>query len=124
MISVYSKSIAFLIATAFGAVIAANTDGDVSVTEWVNVLIAVVGAALVYLVPNLPDGIKAYAKTFVAAIVAGLTVLASALISGGIETNEWLQIGMAILGALGVFIVPNATPSLVHQIRRAADDTL
>lgn len=118
MISTYAKSIASLIAAGIGAIVAANTDNNVSVTEWVNVLITVVGAALVYVVPNLPDGIKGYAKTLIAAITAGATVLSSALISDGISTNEWLQIGVAVLGALGVFIVPNSPVSAVETVAR------
>lgn len=105
MLALYSKSIGYLVAAALTALIA--SDGQVTPTNVVNVALAVLGAAGVYLLPNLPDGARAYTKSLVAAAIAGLTVLGSALITPGITTVEWLQIGVAILAALHVYIAPN-----------------
>jgi flavoprotein len=48
-----------------------------------------------------------YAKFIVAAAIAALTVLASAITDGHITNGEWVQIALAGLGAVGVFVVPN-----------------
>jgi multidrug transporter EmrE-like cation transporter len=48
-----------------------------------------------------------YAKFFVAAGIAGLTVLAAALTDDHVTNAEWIAIGLAVLGALGVWAVPN-----------------
>jgi hypothetical protein len=55
--------------------------------------------------------IPEYAKTVVAAVVAGGTVLASALTDNSISGTEWVGIGLAVLTALGVYVVPNAPKS-------------
>jgi hypothetical protein len=48
-----------------------------------------------------------YAKFIVAAAVAGLTALAAALTDDTVTNAEWVTIGLATLGAVGVFFVPN-----------------
>lgn len=48
-----------------------------------------------------------YAKTWIAAAIAGLTVLASALTDNKITADEWLAIGLAVLGVFGVWATPN-----------------
>lgn len=59
------------------------------------------------------DGMKisAYAKFIVAAIVAGGTALTVALGDNTITTTEGVTVALAILGALGVYVVPNAKPT-------------
>ncbi|MFC6017206.1 hypothetical protein ACFP2T_13440 [Plantactinospora solaniradicis] len=49
-----------------------------------------------------------YAKTIVAAIVAGGTALAVAMGDDTLSTTEGVTIALAVLGALGVYVVPNA----------------
>ena len=48
-----------------------------------------------------------YAKFIVAGLVAGLVTLQSAITDDTITTAEWVAIGLAVLGALGVWAVPN-----------------
>jgi len=48
-----------------------------------------------------------YAKTVAALLVAGLTVLASALTDGYVSTGEGVQIAVAVTTAASVFLVPN-----------------
>jgi len=55
--------------------------------------------------------VSRYAKSIVAAAVAGLTVLAAALTDDTITTAEWVQIAVAVLGAIGVYAVPNRPPA-------------
>ena len=69
------------------------------------------GATVVYIVPNLPGYM--YAKTVVAAITAGLTLLAAYLtddigVDWDLTNPEKLNILLAVGTALGVFLVPNA----------------
>jgi hypothetical protein len=52
-----------------------------------------------------------YAKTVVATVTAGATVLGSALTDNNISGTEWVGIGLAVLTALGVYAVPNAPKS-------------
>lgn len=51
---------------------------------------------------------KTYAKFVVAAVMAGLVALQTALTDGGVSSQEWITIALAVLGALGVAVVPNA----------------
>ncbi|MEU1761661.1 hypothetical protein [Micromonospora sp. NPDC005652] len=52
--------------------------------------------------------IAQYAKTIVAAVVAGATALAVAMGDDTLTTTEGVTIALAILGALGVYAIPNA----------------
>lgn len=49
-----------------------------------------------------------YAKTIVAALLAGAMALQAALSDGGVTNQEWVAIGIAALTALTVYLVPNA----------------
>lgn len=48
-----------------------------------------------------------YAKTIVAAIVAGGTALSVAMGDDVITSTEAVALTLAVLGALGVYVVPN-----------------
>ena len=50
-----------------------------------------------------------YAKFIVAAVSAGLVALTVALTDDKVTAGEWVTIGLAVVGALGVFAVPNKT---------------
>ena len=102
----YAKSIAAVFVTVVGAIVAAQTDNVISNSEWVNVAIAGIGACLVFAAPNVPGAM--YTKSIIAAAMAGLQLLAS-FISDGVTGSEWMQIGIAAAGAVGVFAVPNST---------------
>jgi hypothetical protein len=57
------------------------------------------------------DKIAPYAKAFIAAIVAGLSVLASGFADGGLSWSEGIAAAVAFFVALGaVFSVPNRPP--------------
>lgn len=105
----YAKTLAAVLATVLSAVVAALTgDGAIDVGEWVNVAILAVGAASVFAAPNVPGA--AVTKAVLAVLTAVLT-LAVNLIVGGLDLSEWLQLGVAALGALGVYAVPNGAPT-------------
>lgn len=48
-----------------------------------------------------------YAKFAVAAGIAGLTALAAAITDDHVSNAELVTIGLAVLGAVGVYVVPN-----------------
>lgn len=104
----YAKAIAAVVATVMSGVIAAMTgDATISPTEWISVAIMAAGALAVFTAPNVPG--STVTKMALAVVTAVLT-LAVDLIGGGLDLTEWLQLGMAALGALGVYAVPNAAP--------------
>lgn len=49
-----------------------------------------------------------YAKFVVALVAAGLVALQVALTDGHVTGQEWITIALAVLGAAGVGLVPNA----------------
>lgn len=56
--------------------------------------------------------IGSYAKSIVAAVVAGGTALGTALADDTVTTGEWVGVALAVLGALGIVAaVPNARVS-------------
>ena len=56
------------------------------------------------------QNIAPYAKAIVAALVAGLTVLGTALTDDVVTTAEWVGVAIAVLGGGGLtYAVPNRT---------------
>lgn len=49
-----------------------------------------------------------YAKTIVAAVVAGGVALTVAMGDDTLTATEGISVALAVLGALGVYVVPNA----------------
>lgn len=111
----YAKAIVSILAAGLGILTAALSDGKVSPVEFVNVAIAIVTAVGVYLIPNLPDGPARVAKTIVAFSGAVLTALVTVLgnVAGwdGVAASDWLTVLLAGLGAVGVYVIPNETPT-------------
>lgn len=112
MITLYAKSILYIALTAVMFLITALADDTLSVEELLNLAVAVVGAIVVYAVPNFPSTVGRYAKTIATAVTAGI-ILAISFLTDGITLVEWLQIGVAALAAIGVYIVPNQKPAVV-----------
>lgn len=107
----YAKAILAVVATLIsGAVVALTGDGIISNVEWINIAIAGAGACAVFAAPNVPHAM--FTKTILAALTAALTLLVS-FISDGVSTSEWLQIAVAILGALTIYAVPNKTTEMM-----------
>jgi len=107
----YTKYLAQIVAVILAAIAAALVDGLITPDEAVNLALLSVGAVATYLVPNLEAGVGRYAKLIIAAVTAGLTLLASS-ITDGVTLAEWLMIGAAVLGAFTTYALPNA-PELV-----------
>lgn len=109
MITTYAKSIVYIALTAVMFLITALTDDTLTVEEILNLAVAVIGAVVVYAVPNFSSTVGRYAKTIATAVTAGI-LLAISFLTDGISLVEWMQIGVAALAAIGVYIVPNKTP--------------
>jgi hypothetical protein len=101
----YSKAGAAVVATILSAIVAAMTgDNSIDAVEWINVAISGVGALAVFAGPNVPGSTITKA---VLAVLSAVLVLLVNLIADGITISEWMQLGVAALGALGVWAVPN-----------------
>jgi len=101
----YGKLAAIVLATVLSAVLAVVTAGGaLTAVVWVNAALLGVGSVAVFLKSNTVAW--PYAKTAVAVATAVLTVVASALLTGGITTPVVLQIVLAALGAVGVYATP------------------
>lgn len=107
----YAKALAAVAVTILTAILPfLSQHNTLTQAEWVNVVIVGAGAVIVYVAPNLPGSWSAYTKSILAAVVAGATVLASVIGSGGVQavpSVEWVQVILAFVSALGVYAVPN-----------------
>lgn len=102
----YGKSITYVALAAVTFLVTALTDDTLSMEEFLNLGVVILGAVGVYVIPNSPEGVARFLKTGVTAATAALVAILSFL-TDGISTTEWLQIGIATLAAVGVYIVPN-----------------
>jgi hypothetical protein len=56
-----------------------------------------------------------YAKTIVAGVIAGATALTVAMGDDVLTVTEGITVALAILGAFGVYVVPNAKDTTVEM---------
>src|ERR1700755_233045 len=115
----YGKSIAMGLAAVVMAGVTAYraVAGDgVTASEWVAVVLAVMGAANVWAAVNVPAIVKA--KTLIAALFVVGQVLQTS-ITGGISADEWLLMVLQFLGALGVVAAPSRTTASAAAINAA-----
>jgi peptidoglycan biosynthesis protein MviN/MurJ (putative lipid II flippase) len=112
----YAKTLVALLTAVLAAVLPALTnhagllpDGHLGASGVANIVVLGAAAVQVFSAPNTPGW--RWAKTIAAAVAAGGVVLISALTDADVGAAEWVQIGMAVLGALGVYAVPNALTS-------------
>lgn len=107
----FGKAIAAVLVLALVALRAKlSGDNNIEADEWVAVATVAVGALGTYLVPLAPE--MRWGKTAVFALLAALDVLA-VVILGGIEPGEWIDIVIAIGGALGVAVMPAVSDNAV-----------
>ena len=110
----YAKALAALVAAVLSGVAAALTgDSVIDITEWLNVIILGVGVLTTFVGPNVPGAV--YTKSILAGLSAVL-VLAVNLVGEGIDMAEWIQLGIAFVGALGVLAVPNGPAAPAHVV--------
>lgn len=103
----YGKAwVAIVAAVLISAQVAVGGDGRIGADEWVQIAIAFTAAVGVYMVP-LTTKYK-WTKTAVAFVLAVLQALATVLLSGW-ESNDWITLAIAGVGALGVLLAPAIT---------------
>lgn len=102
----YAKAYAAAFAAILGVVIPAlYGDSQLTVGDWVNVILLACGAVQVFNASNLYGW--EYAK-FIASVVSAAGVAVSSAISDDVVTRvEWIQIVTAALGAFAVYRIPN-----------------
>lgn len=105
----YWKLIVYVLTAVVGGVSVDLFDWHgLSGAEWANIAVAAITAASVWFTRNSPT--QPWAKTVVAVIGAGVTVLTSAWSDSRLDTTEIQQIILAVLGALAVGTVANVPP--------------
>lgn len=108
----YLKFAAALAGTVATVLVSSLSDGHVSAAEWVQVAISAATAAGVWTAANVPS--LTWAKAAIAAVLAGLNLLVTYLV-GGVTVVEWINIGLAVAGALGVYAIPNRGSSVAGK---------
>lgn len=121
MWSTYGKSVAAVVVTvllALQKIVVPGHDHWVASDTW-TLIVAGLGAILVWIVPNLSAGVAAFAKQFVAAATA-VSVLALQY-GGSFHGGEWITAALVVAGALGISVAPHAsTGPDPLALRRAA----
>lgn len=103
----YGKGwIAFLYAIAVVIIPLVSGDHHVDPAEGLIIALAVGNNLLVLIIPNKAS-FKG-AKTLINAALAGVAV-AQVVIVGGVSADDWLLIGAAVIGALGVAVAPSVS---------------
>ncbi len=103
--STHGKAIvAFLYAVAVAALPQLTGDRHVEPAEAAAIAIAITTAVATYLVPLAPS--SPWVKTGVAAVLAGLQVVATVILDGALDSNDILLVAATVLGTLGIAVAP------------------
>lgn len=102
----YAKALVALLFAAATFAASALTDGVISDVEWIEIAIAGLTAGAVWITANAPG--YSYAKTAIAAALAGLNFLVGA-VTDGMTGAEWINLGLAVGAVIFVWAVPNGT---------------
>jgi len=101
--STYGKSLWAAAAMVVTVVHTSLSDGHVSTVEWLQIIISVFTAALVYLLPEHPQWTGV--KTVVGVALAGLNAVVTLVVSGN-WSGRWTELALAALTALLVGAAP------------------
>jgi hypothetical protein len=107
----YGKAIVAVVIAGLTVLASALTDDRVDAAEGIQIATAVTAALGVFLVPVVPSW--PWAKTTVAVLLAALST-AGALIVGGLNGTEWVNV---ILAGLGVVMVGASPARSTGQVR-------
>ncbi len=104
------KAWTHLIGTVLSFILLATVVGSdggtgITVEEWAQVVVMGLGVVPIYLIPN--TRYQGVAKGVIAGFVA-IVALVPALLTGGIDGPEWIQLVLAFGTAAGVLVVPNS----------------
>ena len=108
----YAKMLLAVLVTVLTALVPMLALGHLSTANLLNVALIGVGALFVFAAPNVPGA--QYTKFVLAILAAGLTALVTFVGAAGtvqgVTPSQWIQVVIAVAGAVGVFAIPNATP--------------
>ena len=96
-----------LVFVAVGTFVASILTDGVTSEEWAMIAAVALSSAGVYIVPELPTGAAAVAKTALTFLVTGATTLALVL-AGGLTGTELIEVILASCASIGLVVtVPN-----------------
>lgn len=101
----YGKAAVALLFAAAMLAASALTDDVITDVEWIEIGIGGVTAFSVWITANVAGYI--YAKTAVAAVLAGLNFLVGA-VTDGMTSPEWINFALAVGAVVFVWATPNA----------------
>lgn len=110
----YLPSIGMAVAAVLSVFVASTSDNRLSADEVANLVLAALGAIVTFIVPRL-QGVQ-WLKPAVAAVTAALQFAVSVW-ADGITMNEWAQIILTALGALGVLATNTQVPLTLPRQR-------
>lgn len=101
----YLPVLGMVLAAVLQTFMVAATDGKLSLTDFLTVAIAFLGALTTYVVPRLER--FPWLKPVVAALTAALVFLVSALVDDHISVDEWMNTVVQLIAGLGIVAVGN-----------------
>lgn len=101
----YLPALGMVLATVLGVLWAAVADNQLSLTEFLTIVISLVGALTTYVVPRLESAL--WLKTALAGVTAALVFAVSALVDGVVTPQEWVMVLIQLLAGLGIVAVTN-----------------
>jgi hypothetical protein len=108
MASRYNKTLAAAGMAVVSALIASFSSTPTGgATVWTNVAVAVATVVSVFTAPNVVS--SPATKSLLATVSTVLTGAVTVLAAHHIGAGSWLQVGVAAVGALAVYVVPNAS---------------
>jgi peptidoglycan/LPS O-acetylase OafA/YrhL len=107
-LSRYWKIVQFVVLAIGGAFAVAIRDGHITGQETANLVVLAAGALVLFWKKNTPT--QPWAKTAVAVFTVGVSAVVAAWTDSVITIDEWVQIFLAVVGAVGVATVANVPP--------------
>lgn len=116
----YLPALGMVLATILGTLYASVADNSLSLTEFLTIIISLVGALTTYVVPRLESAL--WLKTALAGLTAALVFAVSAVVDGVISPQEWVMVGIQLLAGLGIVAATNKNVPVTpvnSELRRA-----
>lgn len=107
----YFPILGLVLASVISVFVTASTDNVITATELGNIVLALLGAVALYVVPRLPGSAGYYTKTAITVLTAVAQGVLS-FMSDGITMNEWAQVALTVLAAVGVVATTKFVPEM------------
>lgn len=106
----YLPILGMVLAAVLNVLYLALQDGALSAVEILNLVIALCGAIVLYVVPRFPG--LTWLKPLTAAVTAAVMVLIDAIQGGGITQSTWVMAAIQFLVGLGIVAATNSNVPL------------